>query len=98
MALAAEAEDEWKERINGLFTGDHLVAMSLLARVECPTLFVVGAQDRAVTPEVVREIAGFVNGSEVIEIADAGHSPYFEQPEVFNHRVLDFLSRRLEFV
>lgn len=92
---AASRQAEWKDRINGLFEGDHLVSMSEFASLECPTLFVVGADDRAVTPEVVRELSKIVVDSEVLEIGGAGHSPYFEQPALFNARVMDFLERRV---
>lgn len=92
---AAGRQAEWKNRIDGLFEGDHLVSMSELARLECPTLFVVGTDDRAVTPEVVRKLSSIVMDSEVLEIGGSGHSPYFEQPDLFNARVMDFLERRV---
>ena len=92
---AADQQGEWKNRINGLFEGDHLISTSSLARLECPTLFVVGSEDRAVTPDVVRQLSGLVRNSELVEIEDAGHSPYFEQPSVFNRHVMDFLARHL---
>ena len=95
MAYATEGLEEWKRRLNGLFEGDHLVKTQALAHIACPTLFVLGAQDRAVTPDVVRELAGMVPRSEVLQIEGAGHSPYFEQPAVFNRHVLGFLARAL---
>jgi pimeloyl-ACP methyl ester carboxylesterase len=33
-----------------------------------------------------------MGGARVVEIADAGHSPYFERPDAWNEAVLSFLS------
>jgi pimeloyl-ACP methyl ester carboxylesterase len=34
-----------------------------------------------------------VPSSEVLQVDEAGHSPYFEQPAVFNRAVMNFLTR-----
>jgi pimeloyl-ACP methyl ester carboxylesterase len=34
-----------------------------------------------------------IKGARTVVIAGAGHSAYWEQPEVFNRTVLDFLSQ-----
>jgi pimeloyl-ACP methyl ester carboxylesterase len=52
------------------------------------TLFVVGEHDDLIPPHVVREIAG---AHEVVQIAGAGHSPYFETPREWNRAVMAFL-------
>ena len=62
-----------------------------LAALRVPTLFVVGSDDALFPPVVIREAAAQVPGARVVEIADAGHSPYFEQPEDWNRAVLGFL-------
>lgn len=90
-----EEQSEWAARIVGLFEGDHLVDISTLAELACPTLFVVGKEDPAVTPAVVRELSQIVKQSEILEIENAGHSPYFEQPELFNMHVLNFLFKHV---
>ena len=54
-------------------------------------LFVVGAEDALFPPSAIRASAAKVPGARVVEIADAGHSPYFEQPEAWNRAVAGFL-------
>jgi 3-oxoadipate enol-lactonase len=84
-------DESLRQRVAQLFSPENLVPSSRLASLACPTLFVVGAQDPLVTPEIVRDVARFVMGSTVVEIEGAGHSPYFEQPAMFNSLVLGFL-------
>ncbi len=64
-----------------------------LAGLPLPVLFLVGEHDQIVPPAVARAAHAALPGSEYVEIADAGHSAYFEQPEAFNQAVLDFLRR-----
>ena len=64
-----------------------------LAALRVPVLFVVGSDDRIFPPAVIREAATALPRAEVVEIPDAGHSPYYEQPEEWNRVVLEFLRR-----
>jgi 3-oxoadipate enol-lactonase len=90
------AQDEGlRRRVAQLLSPAHLLPCSRLESLACPTLFVVGTQDRLVTPPIVRDVARFVPGSTVIEIEGAGHSPYFEQPAMFNAQVCAFLKSQL---
>jgi len=81
----------WGQRLSVLFEPAYLLPWRTLSALACPTLFVVGAEDQIVTPAVVHELAAVTPRSQVAEIPGAGHSPYFEQPEVFNEVVLQFL-------
>jgi 3-oxoadipate enol-lactonase len=45
--------------------------------------------------DIMQEVQALIAGSELTVVENAAHSAYFEQPEVFNERVLDFLKRRL---
>ena len=89
------ADAGWGARLAGLFDPAYLLPLSALDDLVPPVLFVVGSQDEIVVPAVVRDLASRIRGAETAEIEEAGHSPYFEQPERFNARVLDFLKRRL---
>ena len=63
-----------------------------LGRIECPTLFVCGAQDGATPPAVMREMTELV-GSAAIELVDPGaHICNIENPEGFNTIVSEWLS------
>ena len=61
-----------------------------------PISFVVGEHDRITSPELIRESRSLVPGADLFEMSGAGHSTYFEQPEVFNDYVLAFLARAEE--
>jgi pimeloyl-ACP methyl ester carboxylesterase len=54
-------------------------------------LFVVGVEDALFPPAAIHASAAKVPGARIVEVADAGHSPYFEQPEAWNRAVAEFL-------
>jgi pimeloyl-ACP methyl ester carboxylesterase len=58
-----------------------------------PTLLVTGESDLYTPPALLRMQAQHIPHVEVATIAEAGHSPYWEQPVAFNRILLDFLSR-----
>ena len=62
-----------------------------LATLEVPVLFIVGQDDPVFPPSIVRRAAARIPGAEVVEIANAGHSPYFERPDAWNAIVEEFL-------
>jgi pimeloyl-ACP methyl ester carboxylesterase len=58
-----------------------------------PTLLMTGESDLYTPPSLLRMQALHMPHAEVATIAEAGHSPYWEQPAVFNGLLLDFLAR-----
>jgi 3-oxoadipate enol-lactonase len=58
------------------------------------SLFICGEKDEVVPPSVVRNAAASVQGASFVPIPESGHSPYFEQADVFNRIVADFLDGR----
>ena len=84
-------DESLRPRVATLFSPKNLVSRDRLAALACPTLFVVGSQDPIVTPAIVRDVAHAVPQASVVEIENAGHSPYFEQPALFNQVVSRFL-------
>jgi 3-oxoadipate enol-lactonase len=87
--------DEWRQAMLRLNEPQNLTPTQALAGLACPTLFLVGAEDPIVPVSAMRDLAQLAPGSEVSVIDNAAHSAYFEQAEVFNATVLDFLRRRL---
>jgi 3-oxoadipate enol-lactonase len=65
-----------------------------VAALQVPFLFIVGSEDSLTPPEILKEVHGFIEGSEFREFPGNGHSVYFEDPEGFNAAVDDFLARR----
>lgn len=59
--------------------------------IAVPVLFVVGSDDPIFTPESIQAAAEIVPNCRVVQIADAGHSPYFERPNEWNAVVQHFL-------
>jgi 3-oxoadipate enol-lactonase len=53
------------------------------AAIEVPTICVVGEQDTSTPPDIVAALARSIPGARYQTIADCGHLPSIEQPEVF---------------
>lgn len=62
-----------------------------LSRLGIPILFLAAEHDALMPPEIMRSAHRLVRGSRFIVIAGAGHSAYFERPDVFNAVVMAFL-------
>jgi pimeloyl-ACP methyl ester carboxylesterase len=69
------------------------VTWSGLAGVHIPTLFLTGDADLFAPPALIRMFAARIQGSEVAQIADVGHSPAWERPDIFNDTVIGFLKK-----
>ena len=67
-----------------------------LAALKVATLFIGGAEDPVVRPEIIALAASLLPGARHEIVADAGHSAYFEQPDLFNRLVRDFLLGSME--
>ncbi len=65
-----------------------------LGQVRCPTLFLVGEEDSASPPSLMREMQRRVPGAQFESIRDAAHLPNIEQPGAFNRAVVEFLLAR----
>ena len=72
--------------------GDVTFADDQLATLRVPTLFVVGTEDEIFPPAWIADAAARIPGARVEVVPDAGHSPYFEQPEAWNALVREFCS------
>jgi pimeloyl-ACP methyl ester carboxylesterase len=64
-----------------------------LAQLKVPTLLIAGAADLITPPSISRMIAVKISGSELVVAPEAGHSVYWEQPDIFNRAVLDFIGK-----
>jgi pimeloyl-ACP methyl ester carboxylesterase len=52
-----------------------------------------GVADLATPPAIARLIAAKIPNAELVVASESGHSVYWEQPEVFNHAVLEFIAK-----
>jgi pimeloyl-ACP methyl ester carboxylesterase len=67
----------------------------LLPRVTCPTLLVVGAEDRIVDPGQTIAAARLLPRGRLEVLHGCGHAPQIERAEVVNRLVSDFLLQSL---
>ena len=56
-----------------------------------PTLFLTSDEDGLIWPELSEKVHQSVPGSRYTRVKAAGHSTYFERPEIFNREVAAFL-------
>ena len=69
------------------------VTWSKLAATKIPTLFLGGDADLYTPPPMLKYLHDHLPGSEMVIIHGCGHSAYWEQPEAFNFKVMNFLKR-----
>ncbi len=62
-----------------------------LGKMKTPTLFIVGDDDELTPPHVIELAAKYVPGARYTRVPEAGHSVYFEKPDVFNFEMNRFL-------
>lgn len=69
------------------------LSFSLLERIQTPLLLIAGGSDLAAPAPLQRYFSERVRHAETLVVPDAGHSTYWEQPEVFNRAVLEFIRK-----
>jgi len=69
----------------------HIDLTARLANVGCPTLVVVGAEDKGTPREMAEDIVRAIEGSRLEVIDEAAHLSNIEQPEQFNRLLKAFL-------
>lgn len=69
-------------------------AGDLLPRLDIPTMVITASADTLIPPQVTREMADAIPGSEFRVIEGAGHLSNLEAPEAFNALLREFLAQR----
>jgi pimeloyl-ACP methyl ester carboxylesterase len=64
-----------------------------LENIKVAALFITGGADMYAPPPLVKLFTARIRNSELKVIPEAGHSSYWEQPEVFNEAVLKFIRK-----
>jgi pimeloyl-ACP methyl ester carboxylesterase len=97
-----EGTERWKELERTSRAGDarpqaqamrNHVTFALLETIRVPTLLLTGDADLYAPPSVLRLFAKRIRGAESVVVPEAGHSAYWEQPEIFNRAVLGFVRK-----
>jgi pimeloyl-ACP methyl ester carboxylesterase len=66
------------------------ITQARLKELKLPTLLIAGVADMSTPPSISRLIAAEIPNSKVALMTEAGHSSYWEQPDLFNRAVLEF--------
>ena len=66
---------------------------AMLPALKPPVLVICGAADLLTPPSIARMIAAKIPHAELVVAPEAGHSVYWEEPEVFNRAVLAFIAK-----
>jgi len=69
------------------------VTFPVLEGIKVPTLLLTGDADMFAPPFVLGLFAARIKNAESVIVPEAGHSAYWEQPEVFNRAVLSFIRK-----
>ncbi len=66
----------------------------LAERIDCPVLFLQGAEDNFIPPESTLKTVEAINECEMVFLKNCGHSPMVEIPERFCNVLFDFIENR----
>jgi pimeloyl-ACP methyl ester carboxylesterase len=61
------------------------------AAIRCPTLMLVGEQDKGTPPELAREIAAGIPGARLVIVPDSGHLSTIEQPQAVTKALVEWM-------
>ncbi len=67
-------------------------AREWLRGVRCPTLVVAGDRDATVARVAKEELARGIPGARLVVVPDSGHATHYDQPEITNRVVLEFVT------
>jgi pimeloyl-ACP methyl ester carboxylesterase len=70
------------------------ISHALLQTIRVPTLLLTGDGDLYMPPSLLRDVARHLHGSRLLIVPECGHSAFWEQPEIFNRAVLEFIRSR----
>ncbi len=72
----------------------NVVTPEKLETLKVRTLLMTGAADMFTPPSIMRMIARHVPNNQLVIVPECGHSIYWEQPEIFNRTVLEFIGTK----
>lgn len=70
---------------------EFVITAEMVAEVTQPVLFIAGAEDPLFPSDLLAGYVPWFPDARIEVVKDSGHSPYFEQPAVFNRLLTDFL-------
>lgn len=79
-----------KERLRHDLYALRTTPADAVAALRMPVLCISGEEDVVIPTGAVALLAEIIPGATIVRVAEAGHSVYFERPEIFNRLVDDF--------
>jgi 3-oxoadipate enol-lactonase len=78
--------------LRGLADPSAAIGLDQLGGVNCPVLFISGAEDPLFPSSLLASYVPHFPDARIEVVENAGHSPYFEQPAQFNRLLAGFLT------
>jgi len=72
----------------------HPLTFARLETMQVPVLVLVGGADLLSPPALMRLLAEHLPGCQFVTVTEAGHAAFWEQPEIWNRLVLEFIGQR----
>jgi pimeloyl-ACP methyl ester carboxylesterase len=69
------------------------ITFAQLETITVPAMLLTGDADMFAPPPVMQMFAARIKHAETVVVPEAGHSTYWEQPDVFNRAVLNFIRK-----
>jgi pimeloyl-ACP methyl ester carboxylesterase len=69
------------------------VMLATLDQIKLPVLMIAGDADLFAPPALMRRMADHIKGVQFVVVPEAGHSVWWEAPDLFNNTVLKFIAR-----
>jgi pimeloyl-ACP methyl ester carboxylesterase len=69
------------------------ITLAALESIKLPTLVIAGDADLYAPPALMHRVAERIKGVQFITVPDAGHSVWWETPDLFNRTVLAFIRK-----
>jgi pimeloyl-ACP methyl ester carboxylesterase len=71
----------------------HPMTFARLETMQVPVLVLVGEADLLSPPALMRLLAAHIPQCQVVTVSEAGHAAFWEQPEIWNRLVLEFIGQ-----
>ena len=82
--------------VSRIFDPASRVPKEAVRELTTPLLMLTGSQDLLFPAAMMHSVAAALPGAAIEEVEGAGHSIYFEKPELFNRIVGTFLERQAD--
>ena len=89
--MKIEEQSRSKDRASTPEKMRNRITWSLIETIQTPTLLLTGDADLYTPPTVLQLFSKRIKTSTTVILPGVGHSAYWEQPELFNRAVLDFI-------